>query len=46
MEPITIPDKLYGRDKDGLTLLVSFARIGSGHGEVLLLPGSSGEGKP
>ena len=46
MEPITIPDKLYDRDKDILALLASFERISSGQGEVLLASGSSGMGKP
>ncbi len=45
MEPLTIPNKLYGRDKDIVTLLASFERISSGRGEVLLVPGSSGVGK-
>jgi predicted ATPase len=45
MEPLTIPNKLYGRDRDIATLLGSFERISSGHGEVLLVPGSSGVGK-
>ena len=45
MEPLTIPDKLYGRDKDIAALLASFERISSGHGDVLLVPGPSGVGK-
>jgi len=45
MEPLTIPDKLYGRDKDIATLLASFERISSGHGDMLLVPGPSGVGK-
>jgi predicted ATPase len=42
---LTIPNQLYGRDRDIVTLLESFERIGSGHGEVLLVPGASGVGK-
>jgi predicted ATPase len=45
MELMTIPNKLYGRGKDIASLLSSFERISSGHGEVLLVPGSSGVGK-
>ncbi len=45
MHPLTIPDKLYGRDRDVLALLGSFERISKGLGEVLLIPGSSGVGK-
>jgi len=46
MKPTTIPDKLYGRDKEVIPLLASFERIGGGHGKELLVPGSSGVGKP
>jgi predicted ATPase/two-component sensor histidine kinase/PAS domain-containing protein len=45
MEPLTIPDKLYGRTNDIVALITTFERISSGHGEVLLVPGSSGVGK-
>lgn len=45
MNQLTIPDKLYGRDRELLALVESFNRISSGHGEVLLIPGSSGAGK-
>jgi PAS domain S-box-containing protein len=45
MDQLTIPDKLYGRDRDMITMLESFERVSSGHGEVLLVPGSSGVGK-
>ena len=45
MEPLTIPDKLYGRDQEISMLIESFERISSGRGEVLLVPGSSGVGK-
>jgi Cdc6-like AAA superfamily ATPase len=45
MRQLTIPNKLYGRDRDIITLLESFERINSGQGEVLLVPGSSGIGK-
>ena len=45
MEQLTIPNKLYGRDQEIGMLLESFERIGSGRGELLLVPGSSGVGK-
>jgi predicted ATPase/signal transduction histidine kinase len=45
MEHPVIPFKLYGRDHDLSQLLETFERISSGHGEVLLVPGSSGVGK-
>ena len=45
MNQLTIANKLYGRDRDVSRLLESFERIGAGHGEVLLVPGSSGVGK-
>ncbi|MGK2858640.1 MAG: AAA family ATPase [Thermoanaerobaculia bacterium] len=45
MNQLTIPDKLYGRDRELLALRESFDRISSGHGEVLLVSGSSGAGK-
>jgi PAS domain S-box-containing protein len=44
-EPLTIPDRLYGRDREMVALLESFERISSGRGEVLLVPGASGVGK-
>lgn len=45
MKQLTTPNKLYGRDRDISTMLESFERISSGHGEVLLVPGPSGVGK-
>ena len=45
MNELTIPNKLYGRDREVMILLDSFERISSGHGQVLLVPGSSGVGK-
>lgn len=45
MDQLTIPEKLYGRDLDILTMLESFERISSGNGEVLLVQGPSGVGK-
>ena len=45
MNELNIPNKLYGRDREVLMLLDSFERISSGHGQVLLVPGSSGVGK-
>ncbi|MBV5331584.1 AAA family ATPase, partial [bacterium] len=42
---LTIPNKLYGREQDIITLLESFERVSSGHGVVLLVSGSSGAGK-
>jgi PAS domain S-box-containing protein len=45
MDPLTIPNKLYGRNREITRLFESFERISSGHGEVLLVPGSSGVGK-
>lgn len=45
MAQLMIPNKLYGRDQDILTLLESFERISSGRGEVLLVTGPSGVGK-
>ncbi len=39
------PHKLYGRELDIGILLAAFERTSSGHGEALLLPGSSGVGK-
>ncbi|MHB8869127.1 MAG: AAA family ATPase [Thermoleophilia bacterium] len=45
MEQLTLPDKLYGREREASRLLDSFARVGRGHGEVLLVPGHSGVGK-
>ncbi|MCK7535556.1 MAG: hypothetical protein MZV63_33505 [Marinilabiliales bacterium] len=46
-KPLTIPDKLCGRDKDVHALLASFKRSGSDHGEELLvraLPGGQAAG--
>jgi PAS domain S-box-containing protein len=45
MNQLTIANKLYGRERDIITLLASFERISRGQGEVLLVPGSSGVGK-
>ena len=45
MNELIIPNKLYGRDREVLILLDSFESISSGHGQVLLVPGSSGVGK-
>jgi len=45
MNQPTIPDKLYGRSQDIQRLLETFEEISSGHGEVLLIPGTSGVGK-
>ncbi|MDA3823171.1 MAG: AAA family ATPase, partial [Bacteroidales bacterium] len=42
---LNIPNRLYGREQDLLTLLESFDRIGQGQGEILLVPGYSGVGK-
>ncbi|MCY2989278.1 MAG: AAA family ATPase [Planctomycetota bacterium] len=42
---LTIPNRLYGRDRDLTTLLETFERIGRGQGEILLVAGSSGVGK-
>ncbi len=44
-EPLTIPERLYGRDREMVALLESFERISSSRGEVLLVPGASGVGK-
>lgn len=45
MDQLTIPNKLYGRERDITIMLESFERISRGHGEVLLVPGPSGVGK-
>lgn len=45
MEQLTISGKLYGREREIVTLLESYRRISRGHGEVLLVPGYSGAGK-
>ncbi|MFZ4440112.1 MAG: ATP-binding protein, partial [Syntrophales bacterium] len=45
MGRLTSSGKLYGRDRDIVTMLESFERAGGGHGEVLLVPGPSGVGK-
>ena len=42
MNELTIPNRLYGRDREVLILLDSFEHISSGHGQVLLVQGSSG----
>lgn len=41
----TIPEKLYGRDREVATLLAAFDRIHQGHAELLLLAGGAGIGK-
>src|SRR5262249_52799555 len=38
-------DRLYGREEPVAALVQSFARIGQGQSEVLLLPGKAGVGK-
>ena len=45
MHQLTIPARLYGRERDIIILLETFERISSGYGEVLLVPGPSGVGK-
>ena len=45
MGPLSIPNKLYGRDVEIATLLESFERVSRGRGEVLLVPGRPGVGK-
>ena len=45
MEHITIPEKLYGREKEISVLMESFERVSRGNAEVLLVPGHSGVGK-
>jgi predicted ATPase/two-component sensor histidine kinase len=45
MVQLSLPNKLYGRDREIVTLLESFERVSSGHGEVLLVPGNAGVGK-
>lgn len=45
MDPLTIPNRLYGRDQEIAALLETFERISGGRGEVLLVPGPSGVGK-
>jgi len=45
MNKLTIPDKLYGRDQDIITMLEAFERSNRGHGEVMLVHGTSGAGK-
>ncbi len=47
-DPITAftkPQQLYGREQAEAALMASFARICSGQGEVVLVPGYSGVGK-
>ena len=41
----TIPDKLYGRERDVQTLLDAFERVSQGSREMLLVAGFSGIGK-
>ena len=45
MGRLTSSGKLYGRERDIVTMLESFERAGRGHGEVLMVPGPSGVGK-
>jgi PAS domain S-box-containing protein len=45
MNQLTIPNKLYGRDRETILLLESFEHISSGFGQILLVPGTSGVGK-
>jgi len=45
MNHLKIPNLLYGREQDLITLMESFERIGRGQGEILLVPGYSGVGK-
>jgi len=46
IQGISIPDKLYGRERDVVTLLASFDRIvKSGGPELMLVSGYSGIGK-
>ena len=41
----TIPEKLYGREREVETLLAAFARISNGTSEMMLVAGFSGIGK-
>lgn len=43
--PLLIPARLYGREAELATLTTAFAEVGSGHGQVLLVAGTSGSGK-
>lgn len=45
MNQFTIPTRLYGRALEIRKLLESFEHISRGHGQVLLVPGTSGVGK-
>ncbi len=45
MSQLTIPKRLYGRDRDLAALLDSLERGSTGHGEVLLVAGAAGVGK-
>ncbi len=45
MDGVANAARLYGRERELKLLLASFARISSGHGEILLVPGASGVGK-
>ncbi len=45
MDLLTIPDRLYGRDREIAALLESFERVSHGSGLVLLVPGHPGVGK-
>ncbi len=45
MDRLPISTMLYGRDREINRMLESLERISSGHGEILLVPGSSGVGK-
>jgi len=41
----TIPEKLYGREKEVTQLLAAFERVSTGHTEMMLVAGFSGIGK-
>ncbi len=45
MKSLLIPENLYGREKEIVTLFESFERICKGVGEILTVPGTSGVGK-
>jgi predicted ATPase len=45
MNRLTIPEHLYGREKEVAILFESFERISKGVGELLTVPGTSGVGK-
>jgi len=45
MNPLAIPDRLYGRERDLAALCAAFEHSSRGHGTVVLLPGCAGVGK-